>query len=91
MTHLSRLIQIATKAPDEDLPFIEHIMRSDVFHSTLDWQSREHLAADAKEAHALLVANRELFEFEQKAAAALCSELGSLAHAPRVDKTAAHP
>ncbi len=89
MTHLSRLIQRATKAPDKDLLLIEHIMRSDVFHSTLDWQSDEQLVAGAKEAHALLVANRELFEFEQKAAAALCAELGALSHDYRSDETAA--
>lgn len=91
MTHLSRLIQRATKAPAEDLLLIEHIMRSDVFHSTLDWQSRERLVVGAKEAHALLVANRELFEFEQKAAGALCAERGSSVHDYRSDETAAHP
>lgn len=91
MTPLSRLIQTATNAPDEDLLLIEHIMRSDVFHSTLDWQNREQLVAGAKEANALLVNNRELFEFEQKAAAALCAAIGDSAQACPADKPAAHP
>jgi len=91
MTHLSRLIQGATKAPDEDLLFIEHIMRSDVFHGTLDWQTSEQLVAGAKEAYALLVANRELFDFEQEAATAVCAELASVTHSPLVVSTSTEP
>jgi hypothetical protein len=91
MTHLSRLIQTATKAPEEELPLIAHIMRSDVFHSTLDWQSHEQLVAGAKEAHALLVANRELFDFEQEAAAAVCVELATVAHSHVAVGTSTRP
>lgn len=61
---------------------IEHIMRSNVFHSTLDWQSREQLIDGARAAHSLLVSNRKIFEFEQKAAAAFCAELTATAQTP---------
>jgi hypothetical protein len=54
---------------------LEHIMRSDVFHSTLDWQSHEQLVAGARDALVILTANRELFEYEQQAARALCKQL----------------
>jgi len=73
--YLSKLIHEATQAPDHDLPVLEHIMRSDVFHSTLDWQSHEQLVAGAREANAILTANRELFDCEQQAARALCEQL----------------
>jgi hypothetical protein len=75
--YISDLIQKATQVPHQDIAMIENIMRSDIFHSTLDWQSREQLVAGAKEAHALLVANRELFEFEQEAVAAHCSQVST--------------
>ena len=73
--YISELIQESTHAPAQDVPMIERIMRSDVFHSTLDWQSREQLIAGAREAHTLLAGNRDLYELEQSAAATLCGEL----------------
>jgi hypothetical protein len=76
---ISTLIQEATKAPLQDVAMIEHIMRSDIFHSTLDWQTRDQLVDGARAAHSLLVTNRELFEFEQKAAADFCAELATTA------------
>jgi hypothetical protein len=39
--YISELINESTNAPAQDVLMIEHIMRSDVFHSTLDWQSEE--------------------------------------------------
>lgn len=75
--YISDLIQKTTQVPHQDIAMIENIMRSDIFHSTLDWQSRGQLVAGAKEAHALLVANRELFEFEQEAVAAHCSQVST--------------
>jgi hypothetical protein len=80
--YISTLIQEATKAPLRDTAMIEHIMRSDIFHSTLDWQSRDQLVDGARAAHSLLVSNREFFEFEQKAAAAFCGELATTAQTP---------
>jgi hypothetical protein len=89
--YISELIKESTNASAQDVLMIEHIMRSDVFHSTLDWQSEEQLVAGAKEAHALLATNRELFEFEQKAAAALCAELGASSRSTHADTAATHP
>jgi hypothetical protein len=77
--YISNLIQEATQAPLQDVAMIEHIMRGDIFHSTLDWQTRHQLVDGARAAHSLLVTNRELFEFEQKAAAAFCAELATSA------------
>jgi hypothetical protein len=37
-------------------------MREDIFYSTLDWQTRDQLVAAAREAFALLQANRDLYE-----------------------------
>jgi len=81
--YISDLIQKATQVPHQDIAMIENIMRSDIFHSTLDWQSRDQLVDGARAAHSLLVSNRELFEFEQKAAAALCAELAATSPTPR--------
>jgi hypothetical protein len=40
-------------------------MREDIFHSTLDWQSREQLRRAAREALQLLEQNRDLYEMER--------------------------
>jgi len=47
---------------DADAAMVENIMRNEVFHSTLDWQSAEQLQRGAREAWAILEANREVFE-----------------------------
>jgi hypothetical protein len=65
---LRKLIQDATGAPLDDLGMIEHVMRDDVFHSTLDWQTAEQLKAAAREAYQLLKENRDLYELERKQA-----------------------
>jgi hypothetical protein len=62
MNPLHHLIQRATNAPARDLALIENIMREDIFHSTLDWQTRDQLVAAAREAFALLQANRDFYE-----------------------------
>jgi len=67
---LRDLIRRATGAPDADLALIEHIMRDDIFHSTLGWQTREQLAAAARQAFALLNKNREFYEFGRASALA---------------------
>ena len=85
---ISTLIQEVTKSPLQDVAMIEHIMRSDIFHSTLDWQTRHQLVDGARAAHSLLVTNRELFEFEQKAAAAFCAELATSAQTPQASPEA---
>jgi hypothetical protein len=46
----------------QDAAMVEDIMRCFVFHSTLDWQSRTELKRGAREAWAMLKADREMFE-----------------------------
>lgn len=49
------IISKATGATDRKvLEEIEDIMRHDVFHSTLDWQTRAQLERGAKLAHAVM-------------------------------------
>lgn len=43
-------VELTDRVVDE----IEEVMRDDIFHSTLDWQSREQLRAAAREAFKLL-------------------------------------
>lgn len=47
---------------DDDAAMVEDIMRKHIFHSTLDWLSAEELRRGAREARALLDADREMFE-----------------------------
>lgn len=47
------LIATATGAPQSRLALLENLMRDEVFHSTLDWQSAEELAEGARRAHDL--------------------------------------
>jgi hypothetical protein len=46
----------------EDAAMVEDIMRTQVFHSTLDWLSAAELQRGARKAWAILEADRELFE-----------------------------
>ena len=49
------IISQATGVTDsDDLAVIEDIMRHDIFHSTLDWQTREQLSDAAIEANEVL-------------------------------------
>jgi hypothetical protein len=54
-----------TRCTPDDAGMIEHIMREDIFHSTLDWQTRTQLRAAARKAAKMLQENRELYEFER--------------------------
>jgi hypothetical protein len=66
-----QLIREVTGCSAEDAPLIEDLMRHEVFHSTLDWQSRDLLAAGAREAASLLPAVRaELLALSDR----LCQE-----------------
>ena len=47
------LIAAATGAPQSRLALLEELMREEIFHSTLDWQSEEELAAGARKADEL--------------------------------------
>ena len=66
-----RLIQDATGAPVGDLALIERIMRDEIFHSTLDWQTAEQLAGAARQARRLLNENRGLYDLENACGAAM--------------------
>jgi hypothetical protein len=59
---LHQLIQTATGAKSGDFAQIENIMRDEIFHSTLDWQTREQLSDAARQAYAILTENREQYE-----------------------------
>jgi len=61
---LHRLIQDAAKAPTKDLAQIENIMRDEIFHSTLDWQTSKQLADAARQAFARLNDDRELYDLD---------------------------
>jgi hypothetical protein len=56
------MIQEDTGCTAADAPMLEEIMRNDVFHSTLDWQTRAEFRKGAKEAARLLEENRDLYE-----------------------------
>ncbi len=59
MTFYQDLIIKATGANMRDAGHIEDIMRNDIFHSTLDWQSRVQLARAAKTAAEMLTEYRD--------------------------------
>jgi hypothetical protein len=52
------LITKATGVNAKDAGYVENIMREDIFHSTLDWQSRAQFVRGAREAVELLKAYR---------------------------------
>jgi hypothetical protein len=68
--YLQRLIQSATGAAEADWALIENIMRDEIFHSTLDWQSEAQLKQAARQAATWLDADRELYEFGRSSALA---------------------
>ena len=72
---IHRLIQDATHAPARDLAQIENIMRDDIFHSTLDWQTRDQLSAAARQAFAFLNENHELYDLSRVSALAMFQKM----------------
>jgi hypothetical protein len=52
------LITKATGVNAKDAGYVEDIMREDIFHSTLDWQSRAQFVRGALEAVEMLKAYR---------------------------------
>lgn len=46
----------------EDAAMVEDIMRNHVFHSTLDWQTEQEFQKGARQAWAILEADRAMFE-----------------------------
>lgn len=59
---LARLIAAVTGATGADAAQVEVIMREEIFHSTLDWQTREQLEDGARQAMGRLAADREWHE-----------------------------
>lgn len=54
MTCYEQLIIEATGCTLAQAAEIEDVMRHDIFHSTLDWQTKKQLTDAAKQAHAIL-------------------------------------
>src|SRR5262245_4019196 len=61
---LRAFIREVIPAPTKDIAMSESIMRDEIFHSTLEWQSYEQLADAARHAFARLNQNRELCELD---------------------------
>jgi hypothetical protein len=62
MNAYKQMIIRDTGCNPDDAAMIEDIMRNEVFHSTLDWQTRAQFRQGARNAAAILSQNRELFE-----------------------------
>jgi hypothetical protein len=60
------LIAKATGAPAELLPILENIMRDEVFHSTLDWQSAAEFRVGARKAHRIYQANAAFYDADRR-------------------------
>ena len=69
------MIANATGAPGRDCVLIEEIMRTEVFHSTLDWQSPAEFAIGARKAWRILQSNRPYFALSQKQARLFFKEM----------------
>lgn len=67
MTHLTgyalTIHEATGRTEPRDLAIIEDCMRQDIFHSTLDWQTRAQLHDAAKEATLIMMALGELEPF----------------------------
>jgi hypothetical protein len=68
-------IHDAINARGKDLAMIGNIMRDDIFHSTLDWQTSEQLSFAAGQAFDLLNENRDLYKFSRANAMAAFNEM----------------
>jgi hypothetical protein len=87
---LHRLIEESTDAPAKDFSQIENIMREEIFHSTLDWQSREQLADAARQAFARLNADREMYDRDHACRIAMFQRLRAEADLREHDTPANH-
>jgi len=75
MSAYRMMIIEATRCNPGDVGMIEHIMRDDIFHSTLDWQTGAQLRAAARKAAKMLQENRELYEFERTQTRAISEQM----------------
>jgi len=58
MSLYQQIIIEATGVGEKDAGYVEDIMRNDIFHSTLDWQSRAQFERGAREAVEMLMVYR---------------------------------
>jgi hypothetical protein len=61
LTSYQEMIQEFTNAAVHELPILENIMRDEIFHSTLDWQSRAQFRTGAKKALKLFQEDRAFY------------------------------
>jgi len=73
-TGYQAMIQVATGAPDKLLPALERIMRRDVFHSTLDWQSAAEFNLGARQALALYRRDAAFYDAETSQLVLTCND-----------------
>jgi hypothetical protein len=62
MSAYKQMIIEDTGCKPDEAAMIEDIMRNEVYHSTLDWQTRVQFRQGARKAAKILDQNRELFE-----------------------------
>ncbi|MGH9327536.1 MAG: hypothetical protein ACRD2B_12755 [Terriglobia bacterium] len=62
MSAYIKAIMEDTGCNPDDAAMIEDIMRNEIFHSTLDWQTRAQFCQGARQGARILDENRELFE-----------------------------
>ena len=70
LTGYQAMVEAATGAPEKLLPTLERIMRRDVFHSTLDWQSAAEFDRGARQAFALYRRDAAFYDAENAQLAA---------------------
>lgn len=68
-------------SPD-DARMVEDIMRNEVFHSTLDWQSEAQLRRGAEQAWRILEKDRESFESYYRGVRAAFAEMKATERLP---------
>ena len=55
------IVEVTGCSPD-DAAMVEHIMREEIFHSTLDWQTAAQFNRAARKAAKILAADRGIYE-----------------------------
>jgi hypothetical protein len=83
MNPLHQLILEATGVAVTDVARIENIMRDEIFHSTLDWQTREQLMDGAQQAQERLEANQELYDLEHQSWVEMFNKMQSATNSAR--------
>ena len=74
-TYFTSFSKRPPEPPLNDLTMIENIMRDDIFHITLDWQTGKELSSAARQAFDLLNENRNMNEFSHATAMAAFDEM----------------